>query len=87
MTFRVNDVSDGLNISLPSYENGPNGGTTLSNEDWHTVLLVKIFRELKTLNSLLHCPNFTRIPQTLKAIEEQTKKRKKKPVTKLRAVA
>ena len=39
-------------------------------------VLMDIRDELKRMNSLLWCRNFTGIPQTLKAIERQTKKRK-----------
>lgn len=87
MTLRINDIGNDLNISLPSAERLASGATQMSTEDWHSVILVKILRELQTLNRLLHCHNFTNIPHTLKAIERQTKRRKRKTAPKLRAVA
>jgi len=52
----------------------------------NTAMLIAILEELKTLNRLLHCSNFTGIPQTLRKIDANTKKRKRvKP--KLKAVA
>jgi hypothetical protein len=34
--------------------------------------------ELQTLNRLLHCPNFTGIPQTLRSIRRSMPTRKRK---------
>lgn len=43
-------------------------GTTHRWESIHTALLMDIRDELKELNSLLHCHNFTGIPTTLRSI-------------------
>lgn len=66
---RVNDLAnDALNISLESYKSPADGVHTLSHEDWQRVIQVRILRELKKLNALLACPNFTGIPLILVAI-------------------
>lgn len=44
-----------------------------SAQDIQIILLQEIRDELKTLNSLLGCANFTGIPQTLKRIERAVK--------------
>lgn len=41
-------------------------------------VLCDIRRELKKLNRLLHCPNFTTTPTTLRLIQRNTTKRRKK---------
>jgi len=41
-------------------------------EGVQVALLIAIRDELKTLNQLLACPNFTGIPHTLKRIEQST---------------
>ena len=41
-------------------------------------VLMDIRRELRRLNALLACPNFTGIPRTLTAIKRNTAKRRKK---------
>lgn len=49
--------------------------------DWQRAgiaVLMDIREELRRLNLLLHCPNFTRIPQTLREIQKNTKKRKRR---------
>lgn len=40
-------------------------------------VLMDIRDELQTLNSLLHCHNFTQMPTTLHAIRRNTMKRKR----------
>ena len=59
-----------------SYTKNPDGGSTWGIEQIQAVLLADIRRELRTLNRLLGCVNFVKIPHTLKAIEKNTKKRK-----------
>ena len=44
----------------------------------HAALLMDIRDELKLLNALLTCRNFTGIPATLRAIRVNTTKRKRK---------
>lgn len=43
----------------------------------HVAVLMDIRRELRQLNGLLSCPNFTSIPSTLRQIQRNTKKRKR----------
>lgn len=55
----------------------------MSDGTWEQVgiiVLMDIRDELKRLNTLLCCPNFTRILATLDAIKTNTKKRQKKTV-------
>ncbi len=79
--IRVNDMlGSALNISLPSFQKNIDGGCTMSNEDWQTVIQVRILRELEKLNRLLACPNFIGIPQTLRAIKKNTTKPRKRKV-------
>ena len=50
-------------------------------ETWEMVsiaVLMDIRRELRTLNRLLACPNFTGMPATLTAIQRNTARRRKK---------
>lgn len=62
-------------------------------ETWEKVGIAALYDirdELKRLNALLHCVNFTAIPQKLDRIEKNTRKRRKpKAVVKprLRAVS
>lgn len=44
----------------------------------HLAVLMDIRDELKRLNSLLYCDNFYRIPNTLRQIEVNTNKAKRK---------
>lgn len=57
-------------------------------EQVNTALLMDIRDELRRLNTLLHCPNFTDIPQILRAVRKNTTKRRKpkKQAPKLRVV-
>lgn len=43
-----------------------------------TAILMDIRDELKSLNALLHCGNFQRIPTTLRTISRNTHKPKKR---------
>ena len=52
-------------------------GNTWSNESIQIILLQEIREELKTLNALLRCHNFTNIPTTLRKIARNTTKEKK----------
>lgn len=45
----------------------------------NTAILMDIRDELKRLNSLLHCSNFTAIPFKLDAIRNNTTPKKKRP--------
>ncbi len=49
-----------------------------THEDIQCALLMDLRDELKRLNALLHCPNFTGIPQTLHKIERNTRKKPRK---------
>jgi len=51
---------------------------TLTWPQIHTALLMDIRDELKRLNSLLYCHNFTDIPNQLRLIRLNTKKPKRK---------
>jgi hypothetical protein len=53
-------------------------------ESWDMVkiaVLMDIRDELQRLNTLLYCKNFTGLPFTLKQIDKNTRKRKKKHET------
>lgn len=52
-------------------------GSTFPDGSVHTVLLMEIRDELKTLNRLLGCSNFIGIPTTLRAIQRNTTKRRR----------
>lgn len=79
MTKRVNDMlASTLNISLPSWRKSLGGGCSMSKADWQMVIQIRILRELEELNRLLACPNFTGIPQTLRAIKKNTTKPRKR---------
>ncbi len=51
-------------------------GTSL--DEVQCALLMDLRDELKRLNALLYCPNFTGIPETLRQISRNTKKPKRK---------
>ena len=79
VSCRVNDlINANLNVSLPSYENLPNGRYTMAQSDWMLLYLARIEQELKTLNRLLHCHNAQDIPDILRRIDKNTKKRPRK---------
>ena len=70
------------NWNIPTDANG-----TASNEFARLAVLMDIRDELKKLNALLNCKNFTRIPIALGYIEENTRPPrppKKKPIKKKR---
>ena len=70
--LRAHDLWDGeLNITL-SGASDVDGSKTASIEQWQYVLQLRILKELKTLNQLLACPNFTGIPKTLREIKRAT---------------
>lgn len=59
------------------------GGISYYSDDQVTqAILMDIRRELKKLNSLLGCRNFTEIPTTLRAIRRNTTKPRKRKSTK-----
>lgn len=63
---------------------GDEQGDVLTWERVNTALLLDIREELRTLNRLLACPNFVRIPATLRQIRGNTsrlpvKRKGKKP--------
>lgn len=63
----------GKRWSLPTNDSG-------RIETWEAVqiaVLMDIRDELQRLNNVLHCPNFTSIPNTLGAIRRNTSKPKK----------
>lgn len=47
-------------------------------ESIHAAILMDIRDELKSLNAVLHCANFVQIPWTLKKIQYNTAKPKRK---------
>ena len=55
--------------------------TIASWEKVSIAVLMDIRRELRALNALLACPNFTGIPRTLKRISANTAKPKRKKRT------
>lgn len=55
-----------------------NDGDSVPYDDIKVVLLTDIREELKKLNRLLSCSNFTGIPQTLRRIDTNTRKRKRR---------
>lgn len=64
--------------NLPEGTCGNNGSSSHSWESIHAALLMDIRDELKSLNSLLHCHNFTGIPTTLRSIRRAMPPQKKK---------
>ena len=80
-------IERGCDVDLSSINRKPTGSYTGNTESWQVVLSFAILQELKTLNRLLACPNFTGIPQTLRKIERNTKPKRKAGRPKLRAVA
>ena len=51
---------------------------TVTYNDCIVATLMDLRDELKHLNRLLDCPNFRELPHTLKKIEANTRKRRKK---------
>lgn len=54
----------------------------LTSQAQHLAVLMDIRDELKKLNTILSCPNFTDIPHKLERIARQTKKRQRPTVKK-----
>jgi hypothetical protein len=50
----------------------PDGTVTATIDRIQAVLLWEVRQELKQLNRLLHCPNFTGLPATLRRIARNT---------------
>jgi len=49
----------------------------ITNQAQHLAVLMDIRDELKSLNQLLSCPNFTEIPSILREIRRNTRKKPK----------
>jgi hypothetical protein len=60
----------------------PNDGGDYSWEVAHVAILMELRDELKKLNSLTYCQNFTGIPQTLKSIVKNTRRPRRKAAKK-----
>jgi hypothetical protein len=70
---KISKILDGgLDVNLSGIDKTANGGYSAATVKWQLVALVGIYQELKTLNSLLACPNFKGIPASLRAIKRQT---------------
>lgn len=54
-----------------------NGKVPFTWDGLQIALLAAILDELKSLNGLLNCPNFLRIPRELAAIKRNTTKKKR----------
>lgn len=67
---------DDLNIN--SIRKDDDGGRTGSSDSWQLVALYQILNELRKLNQLLHCHNFTDVPHKLERIAKNTTKSKPK---------
>lgn len=63
---------------LPTGTRNQNGGFTVPWDYVHAAILMDIRDELKRLNSLLYCSNFTGIQRTLRAIRAAVEKPKKR---------
>lgn len=59
-----------------------NAGGDFNCDQAQLAVLMDIRRELKRMNRLLHCPNFTGIPATLRRISRNTAKPRKRKVKK-----
>jgi hypothetical protein len=68
-------MSEKSNLDFRVYANNAEG-TVFNINDLILFVLGDIRRELQTLNRLLGCTNFTTLPQTLREIRDNTKKRK-----------
>lgn len=67
-------------MSVNTQEKGQHHYDVQHTYDGITLAVLCVIRdELKTLNRLLHCQNFTDIPQKLDRIDKNTKKAKRKP--------
>lgn len=67
-------------VSYKPYQEAGNYSGTIpwTFEGIQIAALLSIRDELRTLNRLLHCGNFTGMPRTLKDIERNTKRPKRK---------
>ncbi len=59
-----------INWNLPEGVKNATGGKTHRSPNVHSALLMDIRDELKTLNRLLSCPNFLRMPMKLEAMRK-----------------
>ena len=66
------------NWSLNEVGFGPQGNSYSASRTIHTALLMDIRDELQILNRLLNGQNFISIPRTLRAIQKNTTKPKRK---------
>lgn len=64
-------------LSIPDVETA-GGAYSAATEKWQLALQWGIYHELKKLNRLLHCHNATDIPNILRRIDKNTKKRPRK---------
>lgn len=62
----------------------PGRPSSISTADATLSVLMDIRDELKLLNGIIRCPNFLGMPITLRTIEKNTKKRRKKRVRTVR---
>jgi hypothetical protein len=60
-------------------------GESVTCESAQLAVLMDIRDELKALRAIFQCPNFLQVPWTLKNIETNTKRKKKRPVARKRA--
>jgi hypothetical protein len=67
-----------MNWNLPDGKPLPSGVTEHCWESIHTALLMDLRDELKSLNRVLHCENFLRIPQKLDGIRRNTANKRRK---------
>jgi hypothetical protein len=54
-----------------------NDDGSAATDTWQLAVLLAIRDELKSLNALLHCSNFTAIPDILRSVKRNTTKRRK----------
>lgn len=66
------------NWSLPDGTPTANGSREHQWNSIQVALLMDIRDELKSMNAILHCTNFLRIPRKLDEIRRNTTKRKRK---------
>jgi hypothetical protein len=64
-------IHDGADVHLNNVS-GDAPGYNASIDRWQLAMSYAILQELKKLNELLHCENFTGIPRTLKQIRAHT---------------
>ena len=77
MSNRYKDIKwDCGGYETPGYIHG------VTTDNAQLSVLMDIRDELKQLNALLHCHNFTAIPHTLRSIQKNTTKKRRKVVRK-----